>query len=293
MNPALVIEAHGKHPQAVQFTRDGRQLVSAGTDARVRFWSRPDYAPGLVIEGHEKSVNHLALDSDETHLATASSDGTVRVWSLPLGGHLYTLKGMNGAAFHPRHAVLATLSAKNKAVFSATTSGIDLGEEIVADQRLLSLAWSGDGSVLLIGGSGPIHRFGIEVGKGAVVAHPLPALVGHSAFCTSLRLSPDGRLLASTGGDGMLRLWSTLDWSQHACFPIVTRGVLQLAWTPDSERIFVSADHVIHAFRAADGQKLERLELETKGIYGLAVSPDGREFAIACADGKLRLWNLD
>ena len=37
----IVIDAHGRHAQAVAFTKDGKRLVSAGQDACVRFWSVP------------------------------------------------------------------------------------------------------------------------------------------------------------------------------------------------------------------------------------------------------------
>ena len=43
--PPLVLEAHGKHAQAVHFTRDGKRLVSSGQDAHVRVWSLPLTAP--------------------------------------------------------------------------------------------------------------------------------------------------------------------------------------------------------------------------------------------------------
>ncbi len=293
MNPPIVLEAHGKHAQCVRFTRDGRYLISGGFDAKIRFWQRPSFTPGLVIEGHDKSVNAIALDHDEVHLASASSDGTLRVWSLPLGSHLYTVKGMTSAAFHPTRSVLAALSSKLRVAFFATTSGVSLGEEIIADQRLMSVAWSADGRVLLVGGTGPIHRFAIEAGLGEVTARPLPPLEGHAAYAISLGISHDGRLLASTGGDGALRVWSTVDWRQIVCVPIATRGVMQLAWHPSGDRVFVSSDNLIQSFRPESGERVDRIELETKGVHGLAVSPEGDLLAMAGADGKLRIWNLD
>lgn len=293
MKPQIEIDAHGKHAQCVRFTHDGKQLISAGMDGMIRFWHRPDFTPGLVIAGHTKSVNGLSLDHDEVHLASTSSDGSARVWSLPLGSPLYTQKGMTAAAFHPTRSVLAMLSSKLRVSFFATTTGVNLGEEIIADQRLMSVEWSADGRVLMVGGTGPIHRFTIEAGLGGVTAHPLAPLEGHAAFAIAMRVSPDGKLLASTGGDGSLRVWSTEDWRQIAHVPIATRGVMQLAWHPNAALVFVSVDNVIQSFRAESGERVERVELDVKGIHGLAVSPDGEQLASACADGKLRILQLD
>jgi hypothetical protein len=33
-----------------------------------------------------------------------------------------------------------------------------------------------------------------------------------------------------------------------------------------------------------------RTEVPVKGVYGLAISPDGRYLANAAADGKVRVW---
>ncbi|MCC7140899.1 MAG: hypothetical protein IT349_02245 [Candidatus Eisenbacteria bacterium] len=292
MNPPRVIEAHGKHAQAVRYTRDGALLVSVGMDAKIRLWRRPDYTPAGLIEGHEKSVNTLAFDRDESHLATASSDGSVRVWSFPAGFEISRLRGMTQAAFHPNASILATLSTKSRVVFSATTTGIELGSEIVADQRLFAIAWSIDGATLWIGGTGAIHRFAIELGKGEVVAHPLPAAVGHDIAVTALLALPDGETIASTGADGTLRLWSAATGLERLRVEVPLPGVLQLATSPDGGRIYLSSDHRILGIRAMNGATEVVLPVELKGVYGIAVSPDGADLAMAGADGKVRVWDL-
>jgi WD40 repeat protein len=77
----LVLDAHGRHAQAVAFTKDGTRLVSAGQDACVRLWTVPGFQADGVFEGHSNSVNSLSFSPDGSLLATGSTDGTVRVWS--------------------------------------------------------------------------------------------------------------------------------------------------------------------------------------------------------------------
>ena len=81
----LVLEAHGKHAQAVQFTRDDNYLISVGQDAEIRLWHVPGFEPAGVISGHTKSVNAISLNRTESRMATVSSDGTARVWAFPGG----------------------------------------------------------------------------------------------------------------------------------------------------------------------------------------------------------------
>ena len=101
MTPAHVIDAHGRHAQAVRFTRSGELLLSAGQDAAVRLWSVPSFQAAGVLEGHEKSVNSLSFSPDESRLATGSTDVTVRLWSFPDGDLVHTLEKQVSAIFSP------------------------------------------------------------------------------------------------------------------------------------------------------------------------------------------------
>jgi len=115
-------------------------------------------------------------------------------------------------------------------------------------------------------------------------------LEGHKVVVACLRLTPDGKLLASTGGDGILRLWSTEDWSEVGKVALRAGGVLQMAIAPKGDVVTVGADHLIQTFSIMDGKLVGRIELPVKGVYGLAISPDGRYLANAAADGKVRVW---
>ncbi len=280
----IVIDAHGKHAQAVHFTKDGRLLVSVGQDARVRLWAVPGFKPAAVFEGHKNSVNTISFTADERLLATASTDGTVRVWSFPDGRALRVLDKQVFAVFAPKSDQLATISAKGEVVvWSATTA-----ERAVTipplDKRTFSLAFAPDGRALLAGGTGAIHRVALPSGTKA------GEMRGHALAVSCVRVSPDGKLVASTGGDGHLRFWSTKDWSETRRVKLEGAGVLQIAFSPTGDAVAVSTDRLIQSYAVKDGSVVERIEVPVKGVYGLAISPDGKSLANAAADGKIRVW---
>jgi WD40 repeat protein len=280
----IVIDAHGKHAQAVHFTKNGRFLVSVGQDARVRLWSTPGFAAAGVFEGHKNSVNTISFSADETLLATGSTDATVRVWSFPDGRALRVLDKQLSPVFAPNADQVATISAKGEVVlWDART-----GERVVAipapDKRTFSLAFGPDGRRLLIGGAGAIYCYAIP---GAAKEGEMK---GHAVAVACLRVSPDGKLLASTGGDGHLRLWSTKDWSEARRVKLEGAGVFQIAFSPKGDAVAVSTDRLIQSYSVKDGSVVERIEVPLKGVYGVAFSPDGRYLANAAADGKVRVW---
>jgi len=279
-----VIDAHGRHAQAVRFTKDGKLLVSAGQDACVRLWSVPGFTAVGTLEGHKNSVNSLSFTPDEQLLATGSTDGTVRLWSFPERRCLHTLEKQVTGVFAPDGDRLATISAKGQVVLWGARSGRQITSIPAIDKRTTSVAFSPDGGSLLIGGTGPIHRVAVADGRKE------GELNGHKVVVACLRVSPDGKWLASTGADGHLRLWSTKDWTEARSVKLEGSGVLQIAFAPRSDSVAVAADYVIQEYSVKDGTVVDRLEVPLKGLYGVAISPDGKYLANAAADGRLRIW---
>lgn len=284
MSEPIVIDAHGRHAQAVRFTKDSKTLVSVGQDARVRLWKAPSFEALGAFEGHEKCVNGIAFAPDEKRLATWSSDGTIRLWSYPRGTCEQVLEKQLHGRFSPDGQRFASINGKMRVqLWDAGTWEEQLTLPAI-DKRLIALEWSPDGRSLLVAGSGPIHL--VDVEKGDVAG----TLAGHQVIVASLRLSPDGKLLASAGAEGSLKLWSTKDWSERRSIALKAHGIFQLAFSPKGDEISVSADGSIQTFSTKDGKLVDTIALDLKGVYGIDVSPDGKWLALAAADGRVRVW---
>lgn len=281
-----MLAAHGRHAQAVAFTRSGRLLLSAGQDKQIRLWSVPGFHAVGAIIGHKNSVNSLSFSPDESLLATSSSDGTVRLWSFPGGRQDRVLDKQVAARFSRSGRWIATLSAKARVSLWAVNADAPLFTTDPVDRRAFSLEFAPDDRELLVGGTGAIHRLSLPDGT------PLGSIAAHDVAVAALAVSPDGKVLASTGYPGVLRLWSTGDWSPLAEIPLEGMGVMALAFSPDSSEISVSIDFHIVTVSVAQRAITGRRRVGAKGVYGLAYSPDGKYLANACADGRVRVWTL-
>jgi WD40 repeat protein len=286
-NPSLVLDAHGKHAQAVHFTRDGKHLVTAGQDAKIRVWSVPGFAPERVLDGHEKCVNTLSFTADEKRLVTGSSDPAVKVWSFADGKCVRTHEKHNVAAIGPDGAHLVTISSKGELTLWDGDTGAQRRVLPALDKRHLSLAFAQNGLFLFVGGTGPIHRLSLPDGTVDGVH------TGHQIGVACIKASPNPAIVASTGLDGTLRFWTVVGGDEVTCVPLKSAGVLQLAFAPDGRSVAVSVDHAVMLLSAPDGELIERYDLPVKGVYGVGLSPDGRWLANAAADGRVRVWELD
>ncbi len=285
-NAPHVLDAHGKHAQAVHFTRDGKRLVSCGQDAMIRVWTVPSFKQERALAGHEKSVNSLSFSADGERFATAASDPAVRLWSFRDGKCLFTFPKQSVAALGPDGDHLVTVSSKGELVLWDGRTGEKRKTLPALDKRHMSLAFAANGLFLFVGGTGPIHRLSLPDCTVDGVH------TGHQIGVACLKASPNPAILASTGVDGTLRFWTVVGGDEVNCVQLKSAGVLQLAFAPDGRSIAVSTDNAVLLLNAPDGVLRQRFEVPVKGVYGVAISPDGRYLANAAADGRVRVWEL-
>ncbi len=124
-------------------------------------------------------------------------------------------------------------------------------------------------------------------------------LAGHTASALGVDISPNGRLLASTGADNLVQLWDISDRTHPVKLSTLTRHtswVLDAAFSPDGRTLAtVSYDRSAILWDISDPRhpvELATILGHNGWVLDAAFSPDGRMLATSGYDNTARLWDV-
>lgn len=275
----------------VSYSPDGKSLASGGGDTTVRFWDIYTSLPKFVCQGHKNHVLCTAWSPDARRFVSADKNGVLIVWDPTkgesVGKHIKAHKQwITGIVWEPMHL--------NEACERLATSSKDGTVKVwnVRTQACLAtlsghtdsveaLRWSGEGLIYTGSRDRTIKAWNPD--RGILVR----TMTGHGHRVNTLALSSDYVLRTGPFDHKHSKFDSQADGHAAACKKyqdFVRNG---------SERLVSgSDDFTLFMWHPTESKHpIKRLTGHQQAVNHIAFSPDGRYFASASFDKKVKIWN--
>ena len=258
--------ANAAAKRAAGLVAEAKAAVTAGQE-RLKQAETELIAAKKTSAAGQQPLRTLAFSPDNLQLAVAGDDGIV-----------HTFSAENGAAFE-------TYTGHTAPVLCVAFAGADNLVSADADQRAvvwnLHPAWTWQRT---IGGA-----------DRAAGAADRAALVDR---VTAVNFSPDGKLLATGGGEpsrsGELKLWNPADGSLvREIVDAHSDTILGLGFSPDGKYIAsCGADKFVKVFDVAAGSLVRTFEGHTHHVLSVSWRADGRVLASGGGDNVIKVWDF-
>jgi len=218
---------------ALDFSPDGKKIVSGGQSGSVLLWDAAGGAPPLKLQGHRDDVYCVRFLPDGKRIATCSDDMTARLWDAETGALVRTFEAGKGTdlrtAISPHGDRIAAGASTGRIKVWDIENGA-LIRELSMSNVIGALAFDETGEFLI---AGSVTRSGVDeaptvwrLSDGAK-ASDYRGQFGETVNVA--RLSPDGARVATAGIDGAIHVW---DWRTGQGDRIL-EGVGRRIWSVD------------------------------------------------------------
>jgi WD40 repeat protein len=272
---------HAGATTCVGFAPAGKVLASGGREGTVRLWDEAT-GQGRVV-AHLGAINAVTFSRDGKTLASACIE-EVKVWEVKPDEEAQKLPRANVLKLSRDGRTMVSLDTHVR-VFAA-------GAEKAALPFLVGSGWialTEDGRRVAY----PDGANTIAVADWATGGPPARLRVEEETVQATAAFSPDGRLLATAGMAGKVRVWDVDRGQLLITLPDEKWGVYALTFSPDGRTLAVGQQS--GRTRLWDTRSW-KIKLSVPGphgiIWALAFSPDGRRLAVGSVEGLIQVWDL-
>ncbi|ETO30695.1 WD repeat-containing protein [Reticulomyxa filosa] len=273
----------------VKFSLDGKQIVSATNDKKIRIW---DVASGnelQILKGHPLRATYVQFSPNAKMVVSCSGDKTVILWDVVSGQEIKRLEGHSGnvrsVQFSPDGDTVVSCSFDNSIRLWDVDSGKEIKKMEGHSHFVNDVKFSKDGKMLV--SSSLDKTIGIwDVKSGERIKH----LKGHSGVVWKAQFSPDSVSIVSCSKDKTIRIWDVASGKEVRRFDGYPSWVSDIQFSPDGQTIACSMDKTILLVLMKTGLEIQKLEGHFDSILGIDFSPNGKTIVSSSDDGTIRLW---
>lgn len=262
------LDGHRGPVRTVEFSRDGRQLISGSADNTIRLWTittekskedpKTEVYTGLLAKtfrGHDGAVRAAAFAEEDQVVLSASADNHIKKWSIGQYEEVRVLQGV-------------VMEGHQDAILAAGFSP-DGQQVVTASRDQTARTWDAR--------TGQTLKVFTE---------------GHSFLASTALYSPNGKWLMTAAVDNTVRVWNADAGTQFAVLEHTGRAAAMAISNDGKWLLTGSDDKTAKVWEVTTGKLSFSLPAHRNEVTAVAFSPDGKQAATGDARGRVAVWNL-
>lgn len=288
------IRAHETRIEWVEYSPDGRLLLTASWDHTARLFDSQTGRPIAILRGHKDQIDMATFSPDGKRVLSVSGDGTARLWAAPSGVLQAVLRGHTGlilwGTFSPDGERVLTAGLDGTArVWDIKTGTIRHTLALHNAPVRTAVATADSKRIITAGDDQTIRIWSMQTGQ------ELTVLRGHSQQVMFAFVSSNDHHIVSGDMSGAIRLWSGAS-GKHLN---TLRGSFEFSnviFSADGSYMATNGDETMaqQIWDGNTGFPIARLSGHAAPSSTVALSQDGR-YALTVGleppDTTLRLWH--
>ena len=289
------IHAHTERIQWVEYSPDGRLLLTASWDHTARLFDSTTGRLTAILRGHTDQLELATFSPDGALALTGSADGTARLWRVANGEVQFVLAGhtnsVRWAAFSPdgKHVLTASLDGTAR-VWDPATGKLRHTLALHNAPVHTAVATADSRRIVTSGDDQTIRIWSMQTGQ------ELSVLRGHGQQVLFAFLSAHDEHIISGDMSGSVRLWS----GASGKYLNTLRGSIEFSdvmFSANGRFLATNGEETIaqQLWDGRTGFPIARLvgHMTTSSI--VALSPDGSRVVTVgkSPDNTLRLWHTE
>jgi WD40 repeat protein len=293
--------------ETVEFSPNGKLVVSGGGDGKLRLWRVSNgklirsmtYQSGS-FENKRGEVEAVYFSADGRQIAAAGNSAGVKIY-LASNGRLLRLlggQGADGIAYSPNGQYFVAPDQGEIRIYNAGNLRQRSSRQLRHDGEINSVEFARNSRLILTGAADQTVK--ISVAASGRLLRTIQAASGKGSV-KSVRLSPNGRLIATANGnEKVVRVFDfdTGRLLQELEHPTLVEAV---AFSPDGKFLATGSgggkklpfgETGFRLYRVSDFKLLANVPGHTRGVEYIDFSPDGQHVATSSEDGTIKMWRL-
>lgn len=312
--PSLVFNGHNARVTNLAFSPDGKMLISGSQDGTVRAWDALTGSQLFTCSEFMAPIVGIFFSQDGRTVTSVNRGRSLyriiqhRLWDSRTGSQLsmHAIKILDAEAISSDGTTLAAEN-RNRTFhlwnLHENRSQAALASVHPKNDLNVSFAFSPDGNILASGDkTGSLRLWEVPHRPKSAIKRLFPVtapklkphmtIKAHAGGIITLAFSPDGKTVASSGGDSKVCLWNVDTGSAIRTLTQHQHPVLSLAFSPDNKMLASGSERQCYVWDVATGDRISVLEREKHKTAGVLVfSPDSSILVNGTRAGILQFWN--